>query len=147
VDYSITALAFGVCIVYSCFVGDTFTSLLQGAGLPPALASRESAIIGVTVAVLFPLTLLRVGVCVCVCYVCMYVCTYVSTNTSSPPSLSPRHPQTHTHTRTHTYTHTHTHTQDLSALQYSSYVGILAVIYTVIFVAIRYVDGSYFPGE
>ena len=30
VDYAITALAFGICIVYACFVGDTFTSLLKG---------------------------------------------------------------------------------------------------------------------
>ena len=60
VDYAITALAFGVCIVYACFVGDTFTSLLKGAGLPAFLASREAAILGVTAGVLFPLTLLKV---------------------------------------------------------------------------------------
>lgn len=94
VDYAITALAFGVCIVYACFVGDTFTSLLKGAGLPEWLSSREASILGVTLTVLFPLTLLR----------------------------------------------------DLSALQYSSYVGIGAVLYTVVFIALRWYDGSYAKG-
>lgn len=36
--------------------------------------------------------------------------------------------------------------KDLSALQYSSYVGIAAVFYTVIFIAKRYYDGSYALG-
>jgi amino acid permease len=61
VDYAITLLAFGICIVYACFVGDTFGSLLKGLGLPGALANREGSIIGVTVSVLFPLVLLRVS--------------------------------------------------------------------------------------
>ncbi len=94
VDYAITALAFGICIVYACFVGDTFTSLLKGAGLPALISSREASILGVTLLVLFPLTLLR----------------------------------------------------DLSALQYSSYVGIGAVFYTVVFIALRWYDGSYAKG-
>jgi len=94
VDYAITALAFGICIVYACFVGDTFTSLLKGAGLPGWMSSREASIIGVTLTVLFPLTLLR----------------------------------------------------DLSALQYTSYVGIGAVFYTVVFIALRWYDGSYAKG-
>ncbi|EWM22597.1 Amino acid transporter, transmembrane [Nannochloropsis gaditana] len=94
VDYAITALAFAVCIVYACFVGDTFTSLLKGAGLPAWLSSREASILAVTITVLFPLTLLK----------------------------------------------------DLSALQYSSYVGIAAVIYTVLFMAWRFWDGSYAKG-
>jgi amino acid permease len=36
--------------------------------------------------------------------------------------------------------------QDLSALQYSSYVGMVAVIYTVVFIALRYFDGTYAKG-
>lgn len=94
VDYAITALAFGICVVYACFVGDTFASLLKGFGLPPALSSREASIIGVTLTILFPLTLLK----------------------------------------------------DLSALQYSSYAGMVAVVYTVWFIAKRFLDGTYAPG-
>lgn len=36
--------------------------------------------------------------------------------------------------------------QDLSALQYSSYVGIVAVVYTVVFMVWRFVDGTYLSG-
>lgn len=36
--------------------------------------------------------------------------------------------------------------RDLSSLQYSSYVGIAAVLYTVLFIAKRFYDGSYAPG-
>lgn len=60
VDYAITSLAFGICIVYACFVGDTFSSLFKGLGLPAFISSREASIVAVTATTLFPLTLLRV---------------------------------------------------------------------------------------
>lgn len=60
VDYAITSLAFGICIVYACFVGDTFSSLFKGLGLPAFISSREASIVAVTATTLFPLTLLKV---------------------------------------------------------------------------------------
>ena len=95
VDYAITMLAFGVCVVYGCFVGETFSSLLKSfSAIPAIFTSRSAAILGVTAFVLFPLACLK----------------------------------------------------DLSALSYSSYVGMLAVLYSVFFIVVRYFDKSYFVG-
>ncbi|CAM9368204.1 unnamed protein product, partial [Chrysoparadoxa australica] len=51
VDAAISALCFGVCIMYACFLGDLFSSLLP--------YSRTECIIGITGLVLLPLCLLR----------------------------------------------------------------------------------------
>lgn len=61
-DYAITLLAFGIAVVYSCFIGDTFAFLLEGLGLPPALSSREASIVGVTLTTLLPLATLKVAI-------------------------------------------------------------------------------------
>jgi solute carrier family 38 (sodium-coupled neutral amino acid transporter), member 11 len=36
--------------------------------------------------------------------------------------------------------------KNLSALQYSSYVGVAGIVYTAAFVVLRSIDGSYAPG-
>ncbi|KAG5190219.1 transmembrane amino acid transporter protein-domain-containing protein [Tribonema minus] len=60
VDAAIFALCFGVCIMYGCFLGDLFSSLAGAVpAIPAALASRTSAIVGITAVVLLPLCLLR----------------------------------------------------------------------------------------
>jgi len=43
------------CISYSMILGDCVSLILQPLGLPPIISSRSSAMIGVTVAVLYPL--------------------------------------------------------------------------------------------
>ena len=60
VDAAIFALCFGVCIMYGCFLGDLFSSLLRNISfVPPAFSTRTSAILGITSLVLLPLCLLR----------------------------------------------------------------------------------------
>ena len=133
VDYAITALAFGICIVYACFVGDTFTSLLKGT----RNAHRTDSDISRTTqnVQLYPThpnprpithpTTRRVGA-------------------GLPPMLSSREASILGVTALVLFPLTLL--KDLSALQYSSYVGIAAVLYTVVFIARRYYDGSYAPG-
>jgi hypothetical protein len=60
VDAAIFALCFGVCVMYGCFLGDLFSSLLSLVGsLPAALTTRTAAILGITSTILLPLCLLK----------------------------------------------------------------------------------------
>jgi amino acid permease len=91
VDGIIAAYGLAVSIIYSGILGDVFTPLLESAGMPAALSGRTSNIIILTVAVLFPICLLK----------------------------------------------------DLSTLAFTSILGFGAVAYTVLFIVVRALDGTY----
>jgi len=94
IDAVFVTLMGGVSIMYSCFIGDLFSSLGKMTSLPDCLTNRTPAMLAITLVVLVPLCLLR----------------------------------------------------DLSALSSSSLIGLVAVLYTAVFIGLRLFDGSYASG-
>ena len=95
VDTLIAVLCLAVSIIYSGVIGDVFTPLLAQAGVPAKYNSRGTNMLAITIALLFPMSLIR----------------------------------------------------NLSALAFTSILGFCAIMYTVVFINIRALDGSYKLGS
>lgn len=91
----IATMCLACAVIYSGILGDVFTPLLAQAGLPDSWNGRTSNILAITVALLFPLSLIK----------------------------------------------------DLSALAFTSILGFSAIMYTVVFIIIRALDGTYKVGS
>jgi amino acid permease len=94
VDGIIATMCLACAVIYSGILGDVFTPLLESAGLPSNLNGRSSNIIIITLALLFPMSLIK----------------------------------------------------NLSALAFTSILGFASIAYTVLFIVIRSLDGTYTLG-
>lgn len=141
VDYAITALAFGICIVYACFIGDTFTSLLKGRQAGGRRTHRTRPTATPPHSPGEPKMTIRLHLPACPNPMKQQK---IKSGAGLPPALSSRSASILGVTALVLFPLTLL--KDLSSLQYSSYVGIAAVFYTVLFIAKRYYDGSYAPG-
>lgn len=95
VDGVIATMCLACAVIYSGILGDVFTPLLDSAGVPSQFNGRTSNILIITIALLFPMSLIK----------------------------------------------------NLSALAFTSILGFCAIMYTVLFIVIRALDGTYTLGS